>query len=334
MRAGTRASAAPFAQKTAVGTFEGFSVDLLHEFRAAAEKTVGRPVRLELFEVTPADRLQRVAAQELDIVCGITTPTWDREELVDFSLPFFRDGTRVMIYRKQASRGLDLNQLTVGVVEGTTTIGILKDTAPAAGACGSGPGSRRGAQPWAWSLRARARRRRRSTRSGSTCGCGSEEGEMETAMSVRTSPRLRGDGMEHRGHRSVQKRRRLWAMAARYWRDSVTLLPVVLLPAVKRAGDHEARETHSRFLGRPRTTARHRPRRSRRACRPLSTGPLPPAGRSQGRSGEPRACRPPTSGRVTQSTRIPGPRFQCTPHRASRTESRDAAEYSRHSTVQ
>ena len=132
MRAGTRASAAPFAQKTATGTFEGFSVDLLHEFRAAAEKTVGRPVRLELFEVTPADRLQRVASQELDIVCGITTPTWDREELVDFSLPFFRDGTRVMMYRKQVSRGLDLNQLTIGVVAGTTTVDILKDTAPAA----------------------------------------------------------------------------------------------------------------------------------------------------------------------------------------------------------
>ena len=132
MRAGTRASAAPFAQKTATGTFEGFSVDLLHEFRAAAEKTVGRPVRLELFEVTPADRLERVASQELDIVCGITTPTWDREELVDFSLPFFRDGTRVMMYRKQASRGLDLNQLTIGVVEGTTTIGILKNKIPAA----------------------------------------------------------------------------------------------------------------------------------------------------------------------------------------------------------
>ena len=132
IRAGTRASAAPFAQKTATGTFEGFSVDLLHEFRSAAEKTVGRPVRLELFEVTPADRLERVVSRELDIVCGITAPTWDREELVDFSLPFFRDGTRVMMNRKQASRGLDLNRLTIGVVEGTTTVGILKDTAPAA----------------------------------------------------------------------------------------------------------------------------------------------------------------------------------------------------------
>ncbi len=133
MRAGTRANAAPFAQKTASGEFEGFSVDLLREIRAAAEKTTGRTVRLELFEVTPSDRLQRVAEGELDIVCGITTPTWEREDMVDFSLPFFRDGTRVMVYRNQAGRAADLGQIEVGVVEGTTTVAVMKDRLPGAG---------------------------------------------------------------------------------------------------------------------------------------------------------------------------------------------------------
>ena len=133
MRAGTRANAAPFAQKTAAGEFEGFSVDLLREIRAAAEKTVGRTVRLELSEVTPSDRLQRVAAGELDIVCGITTPTWEREDMVDFSLPFFRDGTRIMVYRNQAGRVADLGQIEVGVVEGTTTVAVVKDRLPGAG---------------------------------------------------------------------------------------------------------------------------------------------------------------------------------------------------------
>ena len=130
MRAGTRASAAPFAQKTAAEKFVGFSVDLLEEFRGAAERSVGRAVTLELFEVTPADRLQRVAAGELDIVCGITTPTWDREELVDFSLPFFRDGTRIMVHRQRADRGIDFGQFEVGVVEGTTTVGIVEANLP------------------------------------------------------------------------------------------------------------------------------------------------------------------------------------------------------------
>ena len=132
MRAGTRASAAPFAQKTATGEFAGFSVDLLEQFRVAVERSLGRAVSLELFEVTPWDRLQRVAAGELDIVCGITTPTWDREEMVDFSLPFFRDGTRVMVHRQRADRGIDFNQFEVGVVEGTTTVGIVEATLPTA----------------------------------------------------------------------------------------------------------------------------------------------------------------------------------------------------------
>lgn len=132
IRAGTRANAAPFAQKTAGGEFEGFSVDLLREIRAATEKATGRTVRLELSEVTPSDRLQRVASGELDIVCGITTPTWEREDMVDFSLPFFRDGTRIMVYRGQAGRVADLGKIQVGVVEGTTTVAVVKDRLPGA----------------------------------------------------------------------------------------------------------------------------------------------------------------------------------------------------------
>lgn len=132
IRAGTRASAAPFAQKMASGEFKGFSVDLLREIRAAAERSLGRSVRIELFEVTPSDRLHRVARGELDIVCGITTPTWDRETLVDFSLPFFRDGTRVMVYRGRAGATADVGKLGIGVVKGTTTVAVLKDRLPGA----------------------------------------------------------------------------------------------------------------------------------------------------------------------------------------------------------
>ena len=105
---------------------------MLEAVRAAAEENVGRPVTLELHEVTPADRLERVAAGELDIVCGITTPTWDRESLVDFSVPFFRDGTRILVYREQATGGVDLGRLDIGVVEGTTTVTIISEELPTA----------------------------------------------------------------------------------------------------------------------------------------------------------------------------------------------------------
>lgn len=73
-----------------------------------------------------------MAAGKLDIVCGITTPTWDREALVDFSVPFFRDGTRILIYRERATGGVDLGQIDIGVVEGTTTVNIISEALPTA----------------------------------------------------------------------------------------------------------------------------------------------------------------------------------------------------------
>ena len=130
LRAGTRASATPFARQTGPNSFEGFSVDLLEEIRAATARQLGRDVRLALHAVTPTDRLDLVAAGELDLVCGITTPTWEREALVDFSIPFFRDGTRILAYRRNAN--IDVGQMTIAVVEGTTTVNVVRDTLPLA----------------------------------------------------------------------------------------------------------------------------------------------------------------------------------------------------------
>jgi len=132
LRAGTRADAAPFAMRGPDGAFSGFSVDLLEAIRAAAEVRVGRPVRLEMSTVTAADRLDRVAAGDLDIVCGITTPTRDRDAVVDFSLPFFRDGTRVLVYRDTMDSGLSLSAMTIGVGAGTTTQDVIANALPEA----------------------------------------------------------------------------------------------------------------------------------------------------------------------------------------------------------
>jgi polar amino acid transport system substrate-binding protein len=132
LKAGTRADAAPFATRTADGRFEGFSVDLLEAIRAAAETRTGRPVVLEIHAVTPSDRLRRVAEGELHVVCGITTPTHEREAVVDFALPFFRDGTRVLAFRDTIEAGASLDSMIIGVAEGTTTPAIVTSALPGA----------------------------------------------------------------------------------------------------------------------------------------------------------------------------------------------------------
>jgi len=130
IRAGTRTDAVPFAFRGEDGGFRGFSVDLIEEIRKAAEAKLGRPVRTEIAAVTPADRIQRVAGGELDVVCEITTPTWDREAKVDFSIPFFRDGTRVLAFRDTLRTTPDVKDMTVAVAEGTTTAAILERALP------------------------------------------------------------------------------------------------------------------------------------------------------------------------------------------------------------
>ncbi len=130
LTAGTRADARPFAMMRPDGVIEGFSIDLLEIIREELEETLGRPVDLQLEVVTAADRLDRIESGELDIVCGITTPTWEREEQVDFTIPFFRDGTRVLSYRETVESGIGIDYMRIGVVAGTITRDIVADDLP------------------------------------------------------------------------------------------------------------------------------------------------------------------------------------------------------------
>lgn len=131
LRAGTRADAVPFGF-IEDGALVGFSVDLLEQIRAATEAYVGRPVRLDLTAVTAADRIEKIESGRIDIECGITTPTWSREAKIDFSVPFFRDGTRVLAYRDTVKQKPDIATMTIGIAAGTTTSNILKTTLPTA----------------------------------------------------------------------------------------------------------------------------------------------------------------------------------------------------------
>ncbi|HWJ75587.1 MAG TPA: amino acid ABC transporter substrate-binding protein [Kaistia sp.] len=130
IRAGTRTDAIPFAFDNGSGKPVGFSVDLIEEIRAAAEKAIGKPIKVDLSVVTPANRVQLVAEGKLDIVCEITTPTWAREKLVDFSIPIFRDGTRILTFRDTLRTVPNPKDMLIGVAEGTTTATILQEALP------------------------------------------------------------------------------------------------------------------------------------------------------------------------------------------------------------
>lgn len=132
LEAGTRADAIPLAYRDADGHLVGLSVDLLHEIASRLEARLGRPVELKLVAVTPDDRTRLVEDGTLAIECGITTPTWEREQRVDFSIPFFENGTRILTFRRAAQSLDDLAGKRIGVLRSSTTPDIVKANVPTA----------------------------------------------------------------------------------------------------------------------------------------------------------------------------------------------------------
>lgn len=128
--AGSRADAVPFGYRNKKGQLAGFSVDLLGEIHRRLEKRFGRPLKLQLHEVIPANRMELVINGTINIECGVTTPTWTREAQVDFSIPFFGNGTRIMTLQSTATQLQDLKGKRIGVAAGATTAAILAEHVP------------------------------------------------------------------------------------------------------------------------------------------------------------------------------------------------------------
>jgi len=130
LKAGTRDDARPFAFRDAQGRLVGFSVDLIEEVRKAVARRLGHEVRIDYTVVTSGTRLEAVQSHQTDLVCETATMTWSRQQRVDFTLPIFRDGTRILTYRATITAHPDFGNMRIGTVEGAVTDEILRDRLP------------------------------------------------------------------------------------------------------------------------------------------------------------------------------------------------------------
>ena len=130
LNAGTRPDAPPFAFRDRQGNLVGLSVDLIEAVRVALAARFDRPVRTEHVMVTSQTRMNVIESGQADLVCETATVTWEREGRVDFSLPIFRDGTRILAYRETIDRVRDMRDLRIGVVRGSVTGRVLMEKLP------------------------------------------------------------------------------------------------------------------------------------------------------------------------------------------------------------
>jgi len=126
IKIGYRQSQPPMSSLSKDGIPEGYSIDLCQHIVAGIEDKIGKDIKTEYVPVTAAERFQALSKNKIDILCGATTKTLSRGELVDFTQLTFVTGASFMTL-KGTNLINNFNGKKIGVVKGTTTYTALKE---------------------------------------------------------------------------------------------------------------------------------------------------------------------------------------------------------------
>jgi len=118
--AGVQFDSQPFGYLDETDELVGFDIDLLREF---AKRWLGDANAVEFVPVTAANRIDMLAADEVDIIAAAMTHQRQRDELIEFSQTYFQDSQGVLV---RADAGIatlrDLDGRIVAAVQGSTAI--------------------------------------------------------------------------------------------------------------------------------------------------------------------------------------------------------------------
>ena len=127
IRIGFRQSEPPMSFRDGEGNAIGYSIDLCNLIVEAVKENVGRSdIVVDYLPVNAQNRFSAIQENKIDILCGATTKTLSRSELVDFTQLTFATGTSLMSQQSAPVDMLeDLMGKKVAVVKGTTTEKVL-----------------------------------------------------------------------------------------------------------------------------------------------------------------------------------------------------------------
>ncbi len=126
IKIGYRLSQPPMSFLDKDGVPAGYSIDLCKNIVTEINKKIGGDVAVEYVPVTAEERFHALADKKIDILCGATTKTLSRSELVDFTQLTFITGASFMTLKGMRIKG-NFAGKNIGVVKGTTTAIELKE---------------------------------------------------------------------------------------------------------------------------------------------------------------------------------------------------------------
>ncbi len=133
---GHRVSARPFSFVGDDGTITGYVIDLCREVAAEVKAELGRQDLQTVFvPVSAGDRFEQLLDGKIDLLCGPTTNSLGRQQVMDFSSLTFVSGGSLLTRRDTGIDTLtDVDGRRVGVLTGTTTEAALKNALQRTGA--------------------------------------------------------------------------------------------------------------------------------------------------------------------------------------------------------
>jgi glutamate/aspartate transport system substrate-binding protein len=127
IRIGYRASEPPMSFVDADKKPAGYSIDVCTAITQAVEKKIGSDIKVKYVSVTAENRFKALTDNKIDILCGSTTKTLARSEIVDFTQLTFVTGAALMMPRQNDTRKEGFAGKKIGVIKGSTTVAALQE---------------------------------------------------------------------------------------------------------------------------------------------------------------------------------------------------------------
>ena len=126
IRIGYRVSEPPMSFLDQDGNPTGYSIDICKGIVAKVEHQIGMDVKVEYVPVTADGRFKALGDNKIDILCGSTTKTLSRGELVDFTQLFVTGASLMTLKDNEDNDSGGFDGKKIGVVKATTTAIELK----------------------------------------------------------------------------------------------------------------------------------------------------------------------------------------------------------------
>ena len=126
IRIGFRESQPPMSFVDKDGAPAGYSIDICKEIVTEVKNKIGADVKVDYVPVTAEGRFKALDDNKIDILCGSTTKTLSRSEIVDFTQLTFVTGASLMTLGDNKAFESGLDGTKIAVVKGTTTAAELK----------------------------------------------------------------------------------------------------------------------------------------------------------------------------------------------------------------